>query len=82
MVACGGSGDSTTVPGAPTIGNATAGDASVSIAFTAPASDGGATITAYTGTCTAGTRIDDGHGHRQPGRGDGPEQRHAPTAAR
>ena len=55
MVACGGSGDAATVPGAPTVGNATAGDASVSIAFTAPASDGGAAITAYTGTCTVGT---------------------------
>lgn len=55
MVACGGSGTGATVPGSPTVGHATAGDASVSIAFTMPASDGGATITAYTGTCTAGT---------------------------
>lgn len=58
MVACGGgnsSGTSTTVPGAPTIGAATAGDASASIAFTAPTSNGGATITGYTATCTAGT---------------------------
>ena len=44
---------STTVPGAPTIGAATAGNASASIAFTAPASNGGATITSYTATCTA-----------------------------
>ncbi len=42
-----------TVPGAPTIGAATAGNASASIAFTAPASNGGATITAYTATCSA-----------------------------
>ncbi len=44
-----------TVPGAPTIGAATAGNASVSIAFTAPVSNGGATITSYTATCTAGS---------------------------
>jgi hypothetical protein len=37
-----------TVPGAPTIGTATAGNASISIAFTAPASDGGSAITGYT----------------------------------
>jgi hypothetical protein len=43
------------MPGAPTIGTATAGNASASIAFTAPTSNGGATITGYTGTCTAGT---------------------------
>mgnify|MGYP002359447946 FL=1 len=42
-----------TAPGAPTIGAATAGNASASIAFTAPASNGGATITLYTATCTA-----------------------------
>ena len=43
-----------TVPGAPTIGNAIPGDASASIAFTAPASDGGAAITSYTVACVAG----------------------------
>lgn len=46
---------SSTVPGVPTIGSATAGNASATIAFTAPASNGGATITGYTATCTAGT---------------------------
>lgn len=57
--ACGGgsSGSSSTttltVPGAPTIGTATAGDGSASIAFTAPSSTGGASITAYTATCSA-----------------------------
>ncbi len=59
LVACGG-GDggtatTTTVPDAPTIGAATAGNASASITFTAPVSNGGATITGYTATCTAGT---------------------------
>ena len=37
-----------TVPGAPTIGTATAGDTTASFAFSAPASNGGATITGYT----------------------------------
>jgi len=35
-------------PSAPTIGIATAGDAQASVAFTAPASNGGSAITAYT----------------------------------
>jgi hypothetical protein len=39
-----------TAPGAPTIGTVTAGDASASVAFTAPSSNGGATITGYTVT--------------------------------
>lgn len=43
-----------TVPGAPTIGTATAGDASVSVTFTAPASDGGSAITSYTVTMSTG----------------------------
>lgn len=59
LSACGGGNTSSTttssvtVPGAPGIGSATAGDASASIAFTAPASNGGAAITAYTATCSA-----------------------------
>jgi trimeric autotransporter adhesin len=44
-----------TVPGAPTIGTATAGDASASVAFTAPASNGGSSITGYTVTSTPGS---------------------------
>jgi hypothetical protein len=40
-------------PPAPTIGTATAGDASASIAFTAPSSNGGSPITGYTVSCTA-----------------------------
>ena len=37
-------------PGAPTIGTATAGDTQASVTFTAPASNGGASITDYTVT--------------------------------
>jgi hypothetical protein len=42
------------VPGAPTAVVATAGDAQATISFTAPASNGGAAITAYTVTSTPG----------------------------
>jgi YHYH protein/Fibronectin type III domain len=52
MTACGGSDD--TLPGAPTIGAATAGHASASSAFTAPSSTGSSAITSYTATCTDG----------------------------
>lgn len=41
-------------PGAPTIGTATAGNATASVAFTAPASDGGAAITGYLVTASTG----------------------------
>jgi hypothetical protein len=44
-----------TVPGAPTIGAATAGAARATLAFTAPASNGGATISKYTASCVTGT---------------------------
>ena len=40
----------TTVPDAPTIGTATAGDKEAFVPFTQPASDGGSTITSYTAT--------------------------------
>jgi hypothetical protein len=43
-----------TVPGAPTIGTATAGNAQASITFSAPASDGGSAITGYTVTSSPG----------------------------
>ena len=44
-----------TVPGAPTIGTATAGNAQASVTFTAPASDGGSAITGYRVTSTPGS---------------------------
>ena len=44
----------TTVPGAPTGVSATAGTASASVAFTAPASNGGSVITGYTVTSSPG----------------------------
>ena len=51
----------TTVPGAPTIGTATAGNAQASVAFTAPSNNGGSTILDYTVTpyigATAGTPV-------------------------
>lgn len=42
------------VPGAPTIGTATIAGVTASVPFTAPASDGGATITTYTATSSPG----------------------------
>jgi len=48
-----GGGTTVTAPGAPTALVATAGNASISLAFTAPASNGGASITGYSGSCVA-----------------------------
>jgi hypothetical protein len=42
-------------PGAPTIGTATAGDASASVTFTAPTNNGGSAITSYTVTSSPGS---------------------------
>jgi uncharacterized protein (TIGR02145 family) len=44
-----------TVPDAPTIGVAVAGDAQASVPFTAPASNGGSPIISYTATSTPGS---------------------------
>ena len=43
-----------TVPDAPTIGTATAGNGQASVAFSAPVSDGGSAITSYTASSTPG----------------------------
>jgi hypothetical protein len=45
-----------TVPGAPVIGSVTAGNGSAVVNFTAPADDGGATISSYTATSSPGGR--------------------------
>jgi hypothetical protein len=45
---------SAVAPGAPTIGTATASSGQTSVAFTAPASTGGASITSYTVTSSSG----------------------------
>ena len=42
------------LPGAPTIGTATAGNAQATVSFTAPASNGGSAITSYTATSSPG----------------------------
>ncbi|MEQ6342500.1 MAG: fibronectin type III domain-containing protein [Gammaproteobacteria bacterium] len=43
-----------TIPGAPVIGTATAGNAQATVGFTAPASNGGSAITGYTVTSSPG----------------------------
>lgn len=57
LAACGGGGgggsSTPTPPGAPTIGTATAGNASISVSFTPPASTGSTPIIDYVVTCTA-----------------------------
>ncbi|WP_156420244.1 DUF4347 domain-containing protein, partial [Rheinheimera sp. EpRS3] len=46
--------DGLTVPDAPTIGTATAGNAQASVTFSAPANNGGTAITTYTATASPG----------------------------
>ncbi|NDH51369.1 MAG: hypothetical protein EBY24_05165 [Betaproteobacteria bacterium] len=55
-----------TVPGAPTIGAATAGTAQASVAFSAPSSTGGASISAYTVSCVSGSSSKTGTGTSSP----------------
>jgi hypothetical protein len=58
LVACNGGGGSPppAAPGAPTLGDATAGDGSITVSFSAPASSGTAPIRDYVVTCrTAGS---------------------------
>ena len=43
-----------TIPDAPTIGTAVAGNAQATVSFTAPSSDGGSAITSYTATSSPG----------------------------
>ncbi|MEO8518683.1 MAG: fibronectin type III domain-containing protein [Dermatophilaceae bacterium] len=50
-------GPSANVPGAPTIGTATAGDAAATVTWTPPTSDGGAPITGYTVTALDGSNV-------------------------
>lgn len=45
-----------TIPGAPTIGTATPGNASATVSFTPPTDNGGATVTGYTVTSNPGNR--------------------------
>ena len=49
-----------TVPGAPTIGSATAANASASVAFTPPTDNGGASISSYTVTASDSTTPSNG----------------------
>ena len=53
-------------PGAPTIGTATAGNGSASIAFTAPTASSSLAVTAYTATCTAGATSKTASGTASP----------------
>ena len=43
-----------TLPGAPSVGTASAGDTQASVTFSAPSSDGGSAITSYTATANPG----------------------------
>jgi hypothetical protein len=53
-------GPAATVPGAPTIGTATAGNGQATVSFTPPASDGGSPVTGYTVTTTDTTHSANG----------------------
>lgn len=60
LLACGGGGGSdgtttATLPGMPIMGTVSPGNASASLSFSAPSSNGGASITDYTAICVAGS---------------------------
>lgn len=55
-----------TVPGVPTITAASAGDASATVSFSAPASNGGASISSYTALCSAGAGTRTASGSASP----------------
>ena len=60
LLACGGGGGSdgtttATLPGMPIVGTVSPGNASASLSFSAPSSNGGASITDYTAICVAGS---------------------------
>lgn len=78
-IACGGGGSgggstapstpstpSVSAPGAPTGLSATPGNASITVSFTAPTSNGGAAITTYTVTCTANSTSKTATGTNSP----------------
>jgi len=58
--------DNLYVPDAPTVGTATAGDAQVSVAFTAPSDVGNDDITAYGASATDGTNVIGATGSSSP----------------
>lgn len=58
--------DTMTVPAAPTNVVATAGNASVTLAFNAPASSGGAAITGYSATCSSAAGVKAAYGATSP----------------
>src|SRR5262245_39867896 len=53
LVATVGTATAATVPGAPTITNATAGNTAIALTFSPPANNGGSGITSYTASCTS-----------------------------
>jgi phosphatidylethanolamine-binding protein (PEBP) family uncharacterized protein len=61
-----GTGAVNTVPGAPSITSATAGNTTAAIAFTAPANNGGAAISSYAAACTAAGASVNGAGTSSP----------------
>ncbi|MCG2586574.1 YHYH protein [Massilia sp. TS11] len=55
-----------TVPGAPSLSALSGGDASATLVFSSPASDGGSAITGYTATCAGGGVVKSASGTGSP----------------